>query len=142
MNDLKENYVKAVADFEETFENLTTTEFEVGKKIKPLHSDKKAWNDQLRQMLENQRHHVNIVAKIRMTYLILRQRLLKLQGRNSPSLGSGFTVLDYEFLLKKKSVYLEKLDEQNDHIGKFEHKVLATAAVIIYLIIYKKNIYS
>lgn len=105
------------------------TELEVGKKIKPLNLDKKTWNDQLNQMLENQRNRVKSVAKIRMTYLQLYYKLIKLQRDDIESLGPGYSVLDYEFLLKKKDVYEEKLEEQKDHIKNFSHKVLATAAV-------------
>lgn len=130
---MEENYASDESSFEDIFENLMSRELGIAKKIKPRKSDKELWLNEASHMLENQRTRVMDVARIRLVYLLLHGRLEKLQAglREFDCLGPGFSMMDYEYLLKRRDVYTEKRDEQIESMKKLNKKNLCCGAVRI-----------
>ena len=129
LRNLEECYASSKSSFEEVFEDLLSRELVVIKKFDPLKQD------EIRRMLDSQRNRASEVAKIRLRYVRLRHRLEKLQVqlREFDYLGPGFSMMDYELLLRRCKVHVDKREELREGSRKLADKNLSCAAVCICL---------
>lgn len=134
---IESSCIVAESTYSGTFENLLSSQLAVAKKTKPPKYDKDTWLAEVEHQLDNQRQRASEVAKIRLAHVHLQGKLAKMMDRlkQFDSLGPGFSMMDYEYLVKRKSIYSERRDEQRENIKKLKGKNLASAAVRQYHLI-------
>jgi hypothetical protein len=105
----------------------------IAKRSIPQNWSKQVWNIEVARMIQNQEQRMMDVAKIRLNYIQFQYQLEHYLSKlkTFDNLGPGFSMMDYEVLLKKKEVYKDKRDEQCESIRKTNINNLTCTAVRI-----------
>ncbi|KAL7294723.1 hypothetical protein TKK_0012016 [Trichogramma kaykai] len=112
---------------------LIGQQLEVARKMKPRGTRNKAdWLEIVSKSIESQRPKIARVAEVRLACFKIQTLLEGMQDRlkELDRLGAGYSVIDYEYLLKRKEVCVERRKEQEEQIAELSHNNLLCAAIV------------
>ncbi|XP_014238728.1 uncharacterized protein LOC106660310 [Trichogramma pretiosum] len=112
---------------------LIGQQLEVARKMKPQGARNKAdWLEIVSKSIESQRPKIARVAQIRLACFKIQTLLEGMQDqlKELDRLGAGYSVIDYEYLLKRKEVCVERRKEQEEQIADLSHNNLLCASIV------------